>query len=178
MPPEAKLLVAEESEVGREYPFSVEKLAPILALYTVEDWQEASRLCSRLLALGGLGHTLGIHCQEQQVIERFALGQPASRIVVNSGTTFGGIGATTGIMPSLTLGCGSLGNNVTSDNIGPQHLLNVKRVAFGIREMKLDTASGSAQTSAVSAAPPAAITREEIAEIIKSVLLELQTTGK
>ncbi|EMT53325.1 acetaldehyde dehydrogenase (acetylating) [Brevibacillus borstelensis] len=178
VPPEAKLLVAEESEVGREYPFSVEKLAPILALYTVEDWQEASRLCSRLLALGGLGHTLGIHCQEQQVIERFALGQPASRIVVNSGTTFGGIGATTGIMPSLTLGCGSLGNNVTSDNIGPQHLLNVKRVAFGIREMKLDTASGSAQTSAVSAAPPAAITREEIAEIIKSVLLELQTTGK
>lgn len=177
VPEDAKLLMAEETGIGREYPYSIEKLAPILTLYTATDSQEASSICQRLLALGGLGHTLGIHCQDTQAIEAFVLDKPASRIVVNTGTTFGGIGATTGILPSLTLGCGSLGNNVSSDNIGPQHLFNIKRVAFGLREMKLDEADRV--TPAVATAPAAqAISREEIADIIKSVLLELQSSNR
>ncbi|TGV02516.1 acetaldehyde dehydrogenase, partial [Mesorhizobium sp. M00.F.Ca.ET.186.01.1.1] len=134
-------------------------------------------LCSKLLAFGGLGHTLGIHCHDQQVIESFVVDKPASRIVVNSGTTFGGIGATTGIAPSLTLGCGSLGNNVTSDNIGPQHLFNIKRVAFGLRDMQLAQAEAAIPVAVAAAAAPA-ISRDEIAEIIKSVLLELQSSGR
>ncbi|MDF2682544.1 MAG: hypothetical protein K0R47_3734 [Brevibacillus sp.] len=177
VPEDANLLIAEEREIGLDYPFSVEKLAPILALYTANDTAEASSICTRLLELGGLGHTIGLHCEDTQVIETFVLDKPASRIVVNSGTTFGGIGATTGIVPSLTLGCGSDGNNVTSDNIGPEHLFNIKRVAFGLREMELGN-TPVAPPSTNSTAAPAAISRDEIAQIIKSVLLELQSTKR
>jgi len=135
IPSDAKLLVAEETNVGKEYPFSVEKLSPVLAFYTVKDMEEASAIAVALLELGGLGHTLGIHAEDEKVVEAFTIDKPVSRVIVNSGTTFGGIGATVAIQPSLTLGCGSFGNNITSDNIGAQHLLNIKRVAFGIREM-------------------------------------------
>ncbi|MFJ9500831.1 acetaldehyde dehydrogenase (acetylating) [Brevibacillus centrosporus] len=177
VPENAKVLIAEESEVGLEHPFSIEKLAPILALYTASDLEEASGLCTRLLGLGGLGHTIGLHSLDSQVIEKFVLDKPASRIVVNAGTTFGGIGATTGITPSLTLGCGSFGNNVTSDNIGPEHLFHIKRVAFGLREMELSH-SPAAPTITSSTPAPASISRDEIADIIKSVLLELQSTNR
>jgi acetaldehyde dehydrogenase (acetylating) len=136
IPSDTKLLIAEETNVGKEYPFSIEKLSPILAFYTVKDWHEGSDICVKLLELGGLGHTLGIHAEDEKIIEAFAIDKPVARIIINSGTTFGGIGATTAIQPSLTLGCGSFGNNITSDNIGPQHLLNIKRVAYGIREMQ------------------------------------------
>ncbi|MBW5444472.1 acetaldehyde dehydrogenase (acetylating) [Cohnella sp. CFH 77786] len=180
VPPDARALVAEESEVGLDYPWSVEKLSPLLALYTVSDWQEGCRRCVELLELGGLGHTLGIHCEELPVIEAFGLEKPASRIVVNSGTTFGGIGATTGIQPSMTLGCGSFGNNITSDNIGPQHLLNIKRVAFGIREMETPAEAEAVHSAADKALQTLqdqgklGITREEVLKIVQSVLTELQ----
>ncbi|QRG66592.1 acetaldehyde dehydrogenase (acetylating) [Brevibacillus choshinensis] len=177
VPEDAKLLIAEESEIGLDHPFSIEKLAPILTLYTASDMAEASRICTSLLALGGLGHTIGMHGQDTQAIERFVVDKPASRIVVNTGTTFGGIGATTGIVPSLTLGCGSHGNNVTSDNIGPEHLFNINRVAFGLREMELGNPTAAAPASSPAAAQPA-ISRDEIAAIIKSVLLELQSTNR
>jgi acetaldehyde dehydrogenase (acetylating) len=135
VPSDTKVLVAEETNVGKEYPFSIEKFSPILAFYTVKDMEEASRIAEELLILGGLGHTLGIHAEDEKVVEAFTTDKPVSRVIVNAGTTFGGIGATVAIQPSLTLGCGSFGNNITSDNIGPQHLMNIKRVAYGIREM-------------------------------------------
>jgi len=135
IPSDAKVLVAEETNVGKEYPFSIEKLSTILAFYTVKDMEEASHIAEELLNLGGLGHTLGIHAEDEKVVEVFTIDKPVSRVIVNTGTTFGGIGATVAIQPSLTLGCGSFGNNITSDNIGPQHLMNIKRVAYGIREM-------------------------------------------
>jgi acetaldehyde dehydrogenase (acetylating) len=178
VPEEARVLIAEENNVGLEHPFSVEKLTPLLAMYTVNDWQEGCSRCIELLELGGLGHTLGIHCEEMPIIEAFGLEKPASRIVVNTGTTFGGIGATTGIMPSMTLGCGSFGNNITSDNIGPQHLMNIKRVAFGIREMQSepDTAVQAAQRAiqAIHGEGGLGISREEVMHIVKSVLAEIQ----
>ncbi|AIE58986.1 acetaldehyde dehydrogenase (acetylating) [Bacillus methanolicus] len=135
VPSDAKVLVAEETNVGKEYPVSIEKLSPVLAFYTVKDKEEASGLCGQILAFGGLGHTLGIHCNDDKVVEEFTLDKPVSRIVVNGGTTFGGIGATTAIFPSLTLGCGAIGNNISSDNIGAKHMINIKRVAYAIREM-------------------------------------------
>jgi acetaldehyde dehydrogenase (acetylating) len=135
IPSDTRLIIAEETNVGKEYPFSIEKLSPILAFYTVKDWHEGSDVCVKLLELGGLGHTLGIHAEDEKLVEEFGIDKPVARIIINAGTTFGGIGATTGIMPSLTLGCGSFGNNITSDNISAQHLLNIKRVAYGIREM-------------------------------------------
>ena len=163
----------------------MEKLSPLLALYTVADWREADELARRLLEFGGLGHTFGIHCKDETVIEKFGLSQPASRIVVNSGTTFGGIGATTGIQPSLTLGCGARGNNITSDNIGPQHLMNIKRVAFGIREVpdpgaatqdssrKTADAPAERVPAGAAAGVPAGIKKEDIMEIIREVLKEM-----
>jgi hypothetical protein len=168
--------------VGREYPFSVEKLCPVLAFYTVKDWQEGCRRCLELLEQGGLGHTLGIHCEDSLVIEAFGLEKPASRIVVNAGTTFGGIGATTALFPSMTLGCGSFGGNITSDNIGPQHLLNTKRVAFGVREMPAaprpelrpveervaEAIAGKGGINRQS------ISREEVTRIVRKVLAEME----
>jgi len=179
VPDNARALVAEETEVGLAHPWSVEKLSPLLALYTVDDWQEGCRRCMELLELGGMGHTLGIHCEDMAIIEAFGLEKPASRIVVNAGTTFGGIGATTGIQPSMTLGCGTFGNNITSDNIGPQHLLNVKRVAFGIREMATDapqvqSAAAERAVQSLTSQGKLGITREEVMQIVKKVLSEMQ----
>lgn len=176
VPEDARVLIAEESEVGHGHPFSMEKLSPVLALYTVSDWQEGCQRCVELLELGGLGHTLGIHGEDLSIIEAFGLEKPASRIVVNTGTTFGGIGATTGIMPSMTLGCGSYGNNITSDNIGPQHLMNIKRVAFGIKEMPTDLDPNrvvALVAESLESSNKLGITRDEVAQIIKSVLSEM-----
>jgi acetaldehyde dehydrogenase (acetylating) len=185
-PTDVRVLIGEEKEIGKDIPFAIEKLSPILALYTVDGWEEGCDVCIRLLEVGGLGHTLGIHCQDHEIIKAFALKKPASRIVVNSGTTFGGIGATTGIFPSLTLGCGSYGNNITSDNIGPQHLMNVKRVAFGIKEMNNNTKSTSFEsiketnTSEIEKNASAdqgsnlTISREEITAIVKRILAEIK----
>jgi acyl-CoA reductase-like NAD-dependent aldehyde dehydrogenase len=173
IPSDTAVLIAEETEVGKSFPFSLEKLCPILALYTVQDVQQGAAYCKKLLELGGLGHTLGIHAEDAGVVEKFGMEQPASRIVVNAGTTFGGIGMTTGLMPSLTLGCGSFGNNITSDNIGPQHLMNVKRVAYGIRELPVTTESvGIHVPEALS--DQTHITRETVMEIVKRVLAEVQ----
>ncbi|MFJ9498014.1 acetaldehyde dehydrogenase (acetylating) [Brevibacillus centrosporus] len=174
IPQETTVLIAEEKNVGKAYPLSIEKLAPILAMYSVHDQQEGFARCHELLTLGGLGHTAGIHSQDDAVIAAYGLAMPASRITVNTGTTFGGIGATTRIQPSLTLGCGSFGNNITSDNIGPEHLMNIKRVAFGIREMqKTAAAEPKPQTLVEGTEWGIGLSREEIKTIIKSVLTEM-----
>ncbi|MBB5323089.1 acetaldehyde dehydrogenase (acetylating) [Anoxybacillus tepidamans] len=174
-PENIKVLIGEEKEIGKNIPFAVEKLSPILALYTVENWEEGCDVSIQLLEVGGLGHTLGIHSQDREVIKAFALKKPASRIIVNSGTTFGGIGATTGIFPSLTLGCGSYGNNITSDNIGPQHLLNIKRVAFGIREMNAEHVQPSKTIEEENKIlSNIAINQEEIVKIVKRILEEIK----
>ncbi|WP_239614994.1 acetaldehyde dehydrogenase (acetylating) [Cohnella mopanensis] len=182
VPSTTRVIIAEEIAVGHEYPFSVEKLCPVLAFYTVKDWQEGCRRCIELLEQGGLGHTLGIHCEDFMIIEAFGLEKPASRIVVNTGTTFGGIGATTALFPSMTLGCGSFGGNITSDNIGPQHLLNTKRVAFGIREMPAAPTLEHRQAeervveaiTANSGVNRQAISREEVTRIVRKVLAEME----
>jgi acetaldehyde dehydrogenase (acetylating) len=139
--PDIRVLIAELNGVGRENPLSMEKLSPILAYYTVETWQEGSNLCEQILRYGGMGHTIGIHSQNKDVIRQFGIQQPASRIIVNSPTTHGAIGLTTGLAPSMTLGCGSWGGNVTSDNISPIHLMDVKRVAFEIRSLNKKSVS-------------------------------------
>ncbi len=173
VPNHTTVILSEETEVGKSHPFSVEKLSPILALYTVESVNEAKQKCQQLLELGGIGHTAGIHCEEQAVIEDFVADLSVSRAVINAGTTFGGIGATTAIQPSLTLGCGSFGSNSTSDNIGPQHLLNIKRVAFGIREITKANIPQQVVEQVASAATPS-ISKDDIAEIVKNILREIQ----
>jgi len=136
VPKETKVLLAPLSGVGKQYPLSKEKLSPILAYYEVEDWKEACMLCIELLELGGMGHTMSIHSNNDEIIKKFALEKPAFRILVNQPSSFGAIGATTGLVPSLTLGCGTWGGNATSDNIGPMHLMNIKRLAYGVRSLE------------------------------------------
>ena len=100
--------------------------------YVVKDWREGCERCKQILRYGGMGHTMSIHSQNDQVILEFGLKKPAFRIVVNSPTTHGSIGLTTGLDPAMTLGCGGYGGNITSDNISPRHLLNIKRLAYEI----------------------------------------------
>lgn len=133
VPAGTRVLVAELGGVGKAFPLSIEKLCPVLSYYVVEDWREGCERCTQILRYGGLGHTMSIHSTNEDIILAFGLQKPAFRIVVNTPTTHGSIGLTTGLPPALTLGCGGLGGNSTSDNITPRHLLNLKRLAYGIR---------------------------------------------
>src|SRR5436309_2727718 len=130
VPPATRVLLAHLEGVGRDYPLSIEKLCPVLSYYVVRDWREGCERCKQILRYGGMGHTMSIHSQNEQVILEFALRKPAFRIVVNTPTTHGSIGLTTGLDPAMTLGCGGYGGNITSDNISPRHLLNIKRLAY------------------------------------------------
>lgn len=133
VPAGTRALIAELSGVGREFPLSIEKLCPVLSYYIVKDWREGCERCKEILGYGGMGHTMSIHSQNEAVILEFGLHKPAYRICVNTPTTHGSIGLTTGLDPAMTLGCGGFGGNITSDNISPKHLLNIKRVAYELR---------------------------------------------
>lgn len=133
VPPGTRALIAELKGVGREHPLSIEKLCPVLSYYVVKDWRDGCERCKEILRYGGMGHTMSIHSQSDAVILEFGLHKPAYRICVNTPSTLGAIGLTTGLDPSMTLGCGGFGGNITSDNISPRHLINVKRVAYELR---------------------------------------------
>ncbi|MEC1525205.1 acetaldehyde dehydrogenase (acetylating) [Neobacillus niacini] len=137
VPSDTRVLIAEESRVGKEVPFSIEKLSPIFALYTADSYEEAKDYCLKLLNLGGRGHSLSLHTNDEKVAKDFALEMPVSRLMVNTLSSIGAVGATTGLKPSLTLGCGSFGGNITSDNVTARHLINIKRMAYGIREASI-----------------------------------------
>jgi acetaldehyde dehydrogenase (acetylating) len=151
VPPTTRVLLAPLAGVGRDYPLSIEKLCPVLSYYVVADWREGCERCKEILRYGGLGHTMAIHSQNEPVILEFGLKKPAFRICVNTPTTHGSIGLTTGLDPAMTLGCGGFGGNITSDNITPRHLLNIKRLAYELRP-----AVKRAEGASVPPAPPAA----------------------
>jgi len=130
VPPETRVLVAPLAGVGRDFPLSVEKLSPVLAFYVVKDSKEGGERCLQLLRYGGTGHTLGVHSRDDAVIREFALRKPVYRIIANTQTSMGATGYTTGLAPSMSLGCGAYAGNITSDNITPLHLMNVKRLAY------------------------------------------------
>jgi acetaldehyde dehydrogenase (acetylating) len=132
VPPDTRVLMAPLEGVGRDFPLSIEKLCPLLSYYVVRDWREGCERCKQILRYGGMGHTMSIHSQNDKVILEFGLHKPAFRIVVNSPATHGSVGLSTGLDPAMTLGCGGFGGNITSDNISPRHLLNIKRVAYEI----------------------------------------------
>ena len=132
VPAETRVLMAPLEGVGRDYPLSIEKLCPVLSYYVVKDWREGCERCKQILRYGGMGHTMSIHSQNEQVILEFGLHKPAFRVVVNSPTTHGSVGLSTGLDPAMTLGCGGYGGNITSDNISPRHLLNIKRLAYEV----------------------------------------------
>jgi acetaldehyde dehydrogenase (acetylating) len=130
VPAGTRVLIAPLTGVGRDYPLSIEKLCPILSFYVVRDWREGCERCKEILKYGGMGHTMSIHSETESIVLEFGLKKPAFRICVNTSTTHGSIGLSTGLDPAMTLGCGGWGGNSTSDNITPRHLLNIKRLAY------------------------------------------------
>ncbi len=171
VPEGTRVLVAPLQGVGRDFPLSIEKLSPILAFYVEKDWRAACERCIELLNYGGLGHTLAIHSRNEEIIRQFGLQKPVFRIVVNSQAALGAVGYTTGLFPSMTLGCGSIGGNITSDNISPLHLMNIKRVAYGTDGWR---PAGYAQKNEgrpqVPAAPVKAVSRQAIASVVDQLL--------
>jgi acetaldehyde dehydrogenase (acetylating) len=133
LPPETSIIVCEIPGVGRQHPLSAEKLSPVLAVHFVSDFAAALDAAEEVIRFGGLGHTTVIYAKDDSRVRQFGLRIPAFRVLVNTPAPQGSTGVTTNIWPSMTLGCGAMGGNVTSDNVGPQHLINIKRVAYEVR---------------------------------------------
>lgn len=131
IPEDTKVLIGPQGGVGDGYPLSYEKLTTVLAFYVVKDWHEACELSIELLQ-NGIGHTMSLHTEDRNVVMEFTR-KPASRILVNTGSSMGGTGASTGLLPSFTLGCGTWGGSSVSENVSPLHLINMKKVAYGIK---------------------------------------------
>ncbi|WP_423802492.1 aldehyde dehydrogenase family protein [Neobacillus sp. SAB-20_R2A] len=185
VPSGTRLLIAEEESIGKEIPFSIEKLAPIFALYTATDVEEAKRICQELLNIGGRGHSLALHTNDENVAKMFGLEMPVSRILVNTLASIGAAGATTGLTASLTLGCGSYGGNITGDNITARHLINIKRIAYGIKDVSIPKPAqsiekiGSSEKIVEQVLEKASknrmeIDKEMITQLVKSVIEQYQ----
>ena len=131
VPAGTKILVAREEQAGPSYPYSMEKLCPVLAFYVMENEDAVLRKVVEILQHEGAGHTFAMHAQDRNAVEKFAKQVPVSRFLVNTPAALGGIGASTGLFPALTLGCGAVGGSSSSNNIGPMDLVNIRRVAWG-----------------------------------------------
>ena len=130
VPEDTKVLVVYEEGIGQEYPFSKEKLSPVLTYYIVKNEKEGLEKAEKLLEFGGLGHSAVIHSENQETILKFSEKMKAGRIIVNSPSTHGAIGDIYNTnMPSLTLGCGSFGKNSTTANVSSVNLINIKRTS-------------------------------------------------
>ena len=131
IPMGTRVLIGEQDGVGEDYPLSYEKLTTVLAFYTVENWKQACELSMQLLQ-NGIGHTMSLHTQNEDIVRKFAV-KPASRILVNTGGSMGGTGISTGLNVAFTLGCGTCGGSSVSENVSPLNLINVKKVAYGLK---------------------------------------------
>jgi hypothetical protein len=177
--------------VGRDFPLSMEKLSPILAFYVEDGLERGAARCNEVLHYGGMGHTAGIHTGSREAAIRYGAEMPASRITVNTPTTHGAIGFSTALPPSMTMGCGSWGGNVTSDNVSPLHLMDIKRVAFETRPVASKRPALAAQPTVMSQPQPqpvmttapqsssprsaaAKVSRDEIAAIVDRFLANRQ----
>ena len=134
VPKNTKVLMAREQEAGPTRPYSMEKLCPVLAFFVMDSEDAVLSKAVEVLRHEGSGHTFAIHARDEEVIRRFALKIPVSRFLVNAPAALGGIGAATGLFPALTLGCGAVGGSSSSNNISPLDLINIRRVAWGLKE--------------------------------------------
>lgn len=177
IPAGTRVLIGEQDGVGNGYPLSYEKLTSVLGFYTVRDWQDACDLCIRLLKNCGLGHTMSIHTEDPEIVRRF-YEKPVFRIIVNTPATQGGTGISTGLAPAFTLGCGTWGGSATADNVTPQHLMNIKRVAYGIREVKPSVPYAGQVTSCGTAAGAADSGDDQLIAVVNEVLQLLKQKGE
>ena len=182
VPASARVLVAELDGVGAAHPLSREKLTTVLGFIVEDGWRAGCERSIELLRFGGDGHSLVLHTHDDDVVLAFGLEKPAFRILVNTWGTFGAIGATTGVAPSMTLAPGGIGGAVVSDNITVHHVLNIKRVAYETRRPP-DAAWSSSRpgagaverTESVDGAIPGdALDAELIARVVRRVLAEAE----
>ena len=131
VPQTTRVLVAREQEAGPTRPYSMEKLCPVLAFFVMDSEDAVLEKAIEVLTHEGSGHTFAMHAENADVVRKFALKIPVSRFLVNTPAALGGIGATTGLFPALTLGCGAVGGSSSSNNISPMDLINIRRVALG-----------------------------------------------
>src|SRR5215210_1152963 len=182
VPPGTRCLMADVGGVGREFPLSMEKLSPILAFYVEDGLERGAARCFEVLSYGGMGHTAGVHTRSREAAIAYGREMPASRVIANSPTTHGAIGFSTALPPSMTLGCGSWGGNVTSDNVSPLHLMDIKRVAFETRAVPSKRPARAAQQQPAAsplqpvpvAAGGQAVSRDDIAQIVDRFLSQRQ----
>jgi acetaldehyde dehydrogenase (acetylating) len=179
VPPETSIIAVEIQGVGKFHPLSAEKLSPVLSLLFLKDFAACMDACEAVLQFGGLGHTAGIYSKDEARIREFGLRMPAMRVLVNTPAPQGSVGITTGLLPSMTLGCGAIAGNITGDNVGPLHLINTKRIAYIVRTPEeafvvpdITTGAKAAPaaaslTAAVSAAP---VSRETIVAAVDKYL--------
>ena len=132
---EIKILISQQKYVSANNPYSKEKLCPVISMYIEDDWMNACEKCIELLLSERQGHTLVIHSNDEEVIRQFALKKPVGRILVNTPGVFGSMGVTTNLFPSMTLGSGSAGKGMTSDNVSPMNLIYIRKVGYGVRRM-------------------------------------------
>jgi hypothetical protein len=174
IPSGTRCLLADCSGVGRDHPWSIEKLSPTLAFFVVDGVQQGAERCYEILQFGGMGHTAGMHTQTRDAAIAYGAKMPASRVVINSPTTHGAIGFSTDLAPSMTLGCGSWGGNVTSDNVSPIHLMDIKRVAWETKPVGAERPRAKAASVQVAPQPAAPAkpkpNREQIAAIVDQFL--------
>jgi acetaldehyde dehydrogenase (acetylating) len=174
VPAGTRILCVEPGGVGKQFPLSAEKLSPVLSLYFVKDFAAAMETCYALLKFGGLGHTCVIHARDEARIREYGLRMPAMRVLVNTSSPQGSTGITTNVFPSMTLGCGAIAGNITSDNVGPMNLVNVKRVATFVRkpeeafEVPLDAPAFAQAAAAAAGASP--VDRKTIAAAVERYL--------
>src|ERR1035438_5260448 len=176
VPADTSIICAEVGGVGKGYPLSAEKLSPVLSLYFMPDFNGCLETCFALLKFGGTGHTAAIHSRNEARTREYAMRMPAYRILVNTPSPQGSTGITTNVFPSMTLGCGALANNSTSDNVGPLHLINIKRLAFVVRkpeeafEMPLDYNAATYPTAGAASSGDLAIDRSVVAAAVERYL--------
>jgi len=139
VPKDTTILTVEIEGVGKEHPLSAEKLSPVLSLYFVPDFAAALDACEAVLRFAGLGHTCGIYATDDARILNFALRMPAYRVIANSPAPTGSTGISTNLFPAMTLGCGAVAGNSTSDNVSPLHLINIKRLAYAVDATPMPT---------------------------------------
>ena len=173
VPANAKVIVAKEDGIGKGHPYSNEKLAPILAFYTAPDYKAIAKLCDEILRYEGAGHTFSMHTKDDRMVEYFAERMPASRIIINSPSALGGIGASTALMPALTLGCGAIGGSATSENVGPMNLLNLKHVAYGLREMEEIRGAAAKEQNCCGAEKK--VSADKVDEIVAEIIARIQS---
>lgn len=183
IPAGTRVLISEQTTVGKTNPYSREKLCPILAFYVEENWEKACERSIQILNNEGVGHTMTMHTRNKDVVRQFALKKPVSRLLVNTPGSLGGTGASTALPPALTLGCGAVGGSATSDNVTPLNLINIRRVAYGLKELDEIRAgyprpdgccAGASLGGGCCADESGGVSREEIEAITKAVIARLK----